>query len=114
MKTLADFKRKLKPGTKVHTTFHQAHAGRDGAGTLLFKDEDKGVREISIVQSNSFALKTMKTEAEGTQKMFDSWCQYPKAAEFKILDENTAVIFSPEFRRGMPEGLIPCLTYKFI
>ena len=114
MKNLAQFKSRLQLGTKLHTTFHQSHAGRDENGTIILKDEDKGIREVSIVQSNSFALKT--TKADG--KIVDSWCSYPKATECKILDENTIQVYTEDFRSG-PDGkrltdLIPCLTYKFV
>ena len=46
--TLADFKRAIKVGAKVHTMHH--------------KFGDMGVRTISIAQSNSFALATNRIE----------------------------------------------------
>ena len=51
MKNLADFKKKLRVGINLHCTFHQDCTGRDENGNLLYKDKDKGVREVSIVQS---------------------------------------------------------------
>lgn len=110
MKTIADFKKRLQVGTKVHTIYHQASAGRDEQGNLLLKNEDKGVREISIVQSNSFALKTTRTDG----KIVDSWSNYPKLKEVNFIDENTILIKSIDFRQKDDEVLIPCLTYKFI
>lgn len=110
MKTVADFKRRLIKGTLVHTTFHQASAGRDENGKLMLKDEDKGTREVSIVQSNSFAFKT--TKKDGT--VVDSWCNYPKATEIKIVDSDTITIYSEDFRQRDKVELIPCLTYMFI
>lgn len=109
MRTLADFKRRLAVGTKVHTTYHAAFAGRDEKGQVYYKDEDKGIREVSIVQSNSFAFKTPKSD--GT--FHDSWCAYPKAKEFKIVDENTVTIFEEDSRTD-EKKLIPILTYKFV
>jgi hypothetical protein len=90
MKNLADFKRRLKLGCKIETT----HARM---GSL-------GIREVSIVQSNSFALKTQR---DG--KAIDSWCEYPKAKDIEFLDENTAVIYWGEGERREQ-----ILTYKFI
>jgi len=110
MKSLSDFKKRLKVGVSIQTTFHTASDGRDEKGVLKFKDEDRGVREVSIVQTNSFALKTKKDGKET-----DSWCQYPKASECKILDENTIQILDRDFRvREGEKPLIPVLTYKFV
>ena len=113
MKTLTDFKKRLKKGVKIHTIYHQSCNGRDEAGNFLFKDEDKGTREVNIVQSNSFTLLT--PEKSDPNKLFDSWCYYPKASEIKIVDENTILILDQDFRvRGENAPLIPCLTYKFV
>jgi len=110
MKTIADFKRRLVIGAKVHTTFHQASAGRDENNNLLLKDEDKGVREVSIVQSNSFAFKTIKSDGTVT----NSWCDYPKVKEAIFINDNTIQILTPDFRVRNSEVLIPCLTYTFV
>ena len=110
MKTIADFKRRLKPGIKLHSTFHQFSIGRDENGKIILGDHDKGIREVSIVQSNSFALKTKNNEG----KEVDSWMSYPKSNECKFLDENTIQILTPDFRVRDKEVLIPCMTYKFI
>lgn len=110
MKTLADFKKKIAVGVKLHTIYHQASAGRDEKGVLLFKDEDKGTREISISQSTQFALKTKKTD--GT--FVDSWIKFPKATECVIIDENTIQILERDFRVHENAPLIPVLTYKFV
>jgi hypothetical protein len=111
MKTIADFKRKLTIGAKIHTTFHQAFAGRSESGEYLLKDEDKGIREVSIVQSNSFALKTIKTDGS----IVDSWCNYPKKDEAVFLSDNSIQILAPDFRiRNNESVLIPILTYTFV
>lgn len=91
MKTLADFKRRIQVGVELETI----HA----------KYGSMGVRPVSIVQSNSFAMKTKKTD--GTTS--DSWCDYPKAKNFEAVDENTANIYW-ETKNG--RELI--LTYKFV
>lgn len=129
--TIADFKRALTVGTKVATIYHCAFAGRDENKVVIFKDEDKGTREVSIVQSNSFALKTMKNEpvygtdnfgnrietGEVIVKEVDSWCQYPKSKDVKFYGNNTVTILEPDTRNGVKreEGkMIPVLTYTFI
>lgn len=92
MKTLADFKRRLKVGQKLHTF-----------NNLMGKD--MGIRELSIVQSNAFAFKTQKHD--GT--IVNSWCHYPKVKDFKVIDENTIQIWEEN------ENIrILVLTYKFI
>ena len=90
MQNLAQFKKRLQVGTKLETI----HAC---LGNL-------GVREISIVQSNSFALATNKPEG-----IVNSWCEYPKVKDFEIIDENTAAIYW-----GEGEKREKILTYKFI
>lgn len=80
----------MKVGQKVHTINH-----RFG---------DMGVREIGHVQSNSFAFNTVK---DGKTTL--SWCEYPKASNFQVEDENTATIFW-----GEGERMEAILTYKFV
>lgn len=104
MKTLADFKKRLKVGVKLHAVNHQGFGGRDEQGNIIYKDWDFGIREISIVQSNSFALKTNR---DG--KFIDSWCGYPKAKELIINNENSVTIL--EETNGKLE---PILTYTFV
>jgi len=124
MKTLAEFKRNLTVGRKLHTTFHLFFAGRDEQGNPIYKDQDKGEREISIVQTNSFALKTLKKEpvygrdeygnrietGEFVEKIVDSWCQYPKLKE-TVFNDNGSITILEEQRTGK---LIPVLTYTII
>lgn len=88
MKTLADFKRRIQTGVKIHTVWNNR-------GQLI----DRGVREIKTVQSNSFSI---LTEKEG--KQVESWVNYPKASEIQFEGE-TANIFQ--------DGKI-ILTYTFI
>lgn len=91
MKTLADFKRRLTVGTQLETI--NANYG------------NMGIRPVSIVQTNAFALKTTKKDGSTT----DSWCDFPKAKNFEAVDKNTANIYW-ETRNG--RELI--LTYKFV
>lgn len=86
MKTLADFKRRLKVGVLLETESRYGHLG---------------VRPISVVQSNAFALKTINKEG----KESDSWCQFPKASDFEIEDENTVLIL---------QNGNPVLRYTFV
>lgn len=106
MKTLSEFKKRLKIGTKLQAIHHLTFAGRDTEGKVIYKDSSLGIREISIVQSNSFALKTVRTTGETV----DSWCSYPKASECIFKDENTLTILE-EQRTGEK---IPVLTYTFM
>jgi len=109
MKTIADFKRKIVLGAKVHTIYHQQSNGRDENGKIILIDKELGEREISIVQTNSFALKTIKSDG----KVTDSWCNYPTKKEIKFIDDSTVQILSEDFRDPLKQ-LIPCLTYKFL
>lgn len=103
IKTVADFKRLLQLGVKVSCIFHMERAGRDEAGAVFYKDIDRGERECTIKQTNSFALKTWQ---ESKQEFVNSWCSYPKVSESKIVD-NKITIFE-ETREG---AKIPVLTY---
>ena len=90
MKNLSDFKKRLSIGTQLETI----HA----------KLGSFGVRKVSIVQSNSFALETIRED-----KTVNSWCEYPKASNIEIVNQNEVNIFWGE---GAKRELI--LTYKFI
>jgi hypothetical protein len=91
MRNLSDFKKRLQVGTKLETYNHNLKASF-------------GVRSISIVQTNSFALDTIRNG-----ETVKSWCEYPKASEFEIIDNNTALIYW-----GTGEKRQSILTYKFI
>lgn len=125
MKTLSDFKKRLKIGVELKATHHLSFAGRNPeTGEPIYTDKDMGTRAVSIVQTNSFALKTNKKEpvygrdefgnrietGEYTEKIVDSWCQYPKASEVVFKDENTITILEQQ-RDGK---MIPVLTYQFV
>lgn len=106
MKTLADFKKRLTVGTKLEAIHHFNLIGRESDGTPIYGNKDLGTREVSIVQSNSFALKTTRTD--GT--VVDSYCEYPKAKQVIFKDSDTITILE-EQRDGK---LLPVLTYKFV
>ena len=106
MKTIADFKRALQIGKKVHAINHMTFAGRDEKANAVYTDKDLGVREVSIVQSNSFAFKTVRATGE----VVNSWCNYPKSKEIVYNHEKSITIFE-EQRNGK---MIPILTYTFI
>lgn len=72
MKTLADFKRALKVGTKWEGFNH-------------YYQSSFGVRELSKVQSNSFAFKTVEGK--------DSWIDFPKSKDIKFKDDGTVEIY---------------------
>lgn len=90
MKTISDFKKRLSLGVKLDTE----HA----------KLGQLGVREIARVQTNAF---TLLTEKNG--EMVESWCYFPKASDFEVLDKDTALIY---WGSGVHKELI--LTYKFV
>jgi len=109
MKTLADFKKRIQKGVKLACIFHQASAGRDENGQIKLIDEDRGTREVNIVQTNSFTLLT--PQKPELIKLVDSWLSYPKASEIKIIDKDTILIYCQDFRGHEPK-LIPLCTYK--
>jgi hypothetical protein len=91
MKTLSDFKKRLQVGTKLETYNHNLKTSF-------------GTRTISIVQTNSFALDTLRNG-----EIVKSYCEYPKASDFEILDNNTALIYW-----GSGDKREPILTYTFL
>lgn len=110
MKTVADFKRRIKKDVKLHCVFHQAAQGRDENGRLILTDEDKGIRAVNIVQTNQFTLLTTKSNGD----IIDSWINFPKASQCKFIDDDTIMYLEPDFREQKKEVLIPLLTYKFV
>jgi len=112
MKTVADFKRALKVGTKVHGVYH-AGSKLDESGKVIrladglpeYTDTDLGDSEITIVQSTQFAIK--RVWGDGVTR--DSWCKFPKASECEI-KENSITIYEQNDRRGR----VPILTYTIL
>jgi len=111
MKTLADFKKRIQSGIKLHCIFHQASGGRDENGKIILIDEDRGTREIKTVMTTQFTLLTPKKEDPTI--LTESWLSYPKASEFKIVDQDTVTFYAQDFRERETK-LIPILTYKFV
>ncbi len=118
MKTISDLKRVIKPGVKLHCVYHQDFAGRDENGMYLLKDTDRGTREVNIVQSNSFTLLTPQKDKEGnlTDKLVDSWMNWPKSKEFKPLTDKSFMILSEDFRNDSPTKgqMLPLCTYTIV
>lgn len=106
MKNLADFKRALIIGTKVQTTFHLDFKGRNEDGTPIYGDKDRGIRPVSIVQSNSVAFEQVLTDG----KKQDQWLQWPKASDCEFTGDNTVVIYETS-REGKK---VKVLTYKIV
>ncbi len=119
--SLADFKRKLKIGQKIACiNYNYKYPKQQGDPLPEPILDTRPIREISIVQSNSFAIKTVQTD-----KTVDSWCDYPKASESKI-ENNRLTIYQKDLRQGkggcmmpgypeydcLPE--IPTLTYWLV
>ena len=91
MKTLADFKRRIQLGVNIDTKYPNGF--------------ELPTREVSIKQSNSFALKTEMNVGNSD----NSWMEYPKASMIEFPTENQATIFW-DTRNGREE----CLTYTFV
>jgi hypothetical protein len=107
MKTLADFKRRIKPGVIIHGIFHRNLIGRDENNKCVWGNDLLGERVVSVVQTNAFALKTIRKD--GT--IMHSWCTFPKASQLRIVDEDTVTIMEQDDRTKESYSI---LTYKFI
>lgn len=106
MKTLADFKRKIQKGVKLHTTYHKKIVGYNTIDNVsLYENADLGIAEVSQVKSTQFAIKRLRNG-----EYVDSWLTYPKASECKIIDDNTIEIYEVNSNNEMEL----CLTYKFV
>jgi len=103
---VAQFKKALKIGLNLNCIWHTKFAGRTPEGAPISEDEERPTREISRVQTNSFALKT--TKADGTT--VDSWCAYPKATECEFVD-NKCIIYEIDRLNGGIRRKV--LTYYF-
>lgn len=110
IKTVSDFKKALIVGVKLHCINHTNFSHYDGNGVAVYNDYDFGTREVSIVQSNSFALKTVRTDGN----IVDSWCSYPKASEVIINGDNSITILCEDCRIRDKKVMIPILTYTFV
>jgi len=110
-KTISEFKKKLEVGDYLNTIFHCVFNGRDEDGCIIYKSETKGIRKVSIKQTNSFALET--TKKDGT--ITDSWCDYPKAKDCIIVDNRLEIYEDyTEWRKHVKKkGKRIVLTYKF-
>ena len=84
-KTFAQLKRDSKLGTKIKMIKREVNGKEEGTIT-----EE---REISIVQSNAIAFKTLK--ADGT--VGNSWLYFPKASQIEYID-NTFIINDGYFK----------------
>ena len=85
MKNVAQFKKRLVVGQKLHCI----RFATSGKNQMTVPDTDLGIRPLSIVQSNSFALETTKENGEKT----NSWCEIPKASQCEFPNENTIIIY---------------------
>ncbi len=120
-KSVSEFKKVLAIGDRLHAVNHTKLVGYDDNKKPIYGDFDMGIREVSIKQSNSFALKTVRSDG----KVVDSWCSYPKASDCKI-ENNVLVIYEKDTRLfqggAMSEGnpdydnlpLMAVLTYTFV
>ena len=111
MKNLSQFKKAIKVGVKLHCIYHLGHTELRGEdGKPLFKDIDNGIREVSISQTNSFALKTKKIKEDSTEKWTDSWFQYPKASDCEFPGNNIVVVYEED----RDDNKFKVLTYQLV
>jgi hypothetical protein len=73
MESIADFKRKIQERPEIHTAIYFL---RD---VQYYLHQVHERRIVSIILSNSFALKTYLPTKE---EFVDSWCNWPKMYEF--------------------------------
>lgn len=87
MKTIADFKRRLTVGTKLKTIRYI----KKDEGWVEWMDDWIGleVREVSLIKSNCFAIKTFSKRRERWE---DSFLDYPTKKEFSVINDNTIAI----------------------
>lgn len=93
IRTIADFKRALKVGVKVGAIRFNNRYQKNEAGEFITEENPMPIREASIVQTNSFALKT--TNSDG--KVVDSWCGFPSKSEVHI-ENNIVTILEEDLR----------------
>jgi len=99
MRNLADFKRALTLGSRWDTIMHTGKfIGRDENNKPHYIPTILEDRPVSIVQSNSVAFKTTRTD--GTE--VDSWLQWPKAKDC-VFNDNEINVYQ--------DGVL-ILTYK--
>jgi hypothetical protein len=116
--TLAEFKRALQPGDKLHCINHTKVIGRDEQSKPVYGDFIYPIRECTKKQSNSFAFAT-----ETPEGIKNSWCDFPAASMCKI-EGNKLIIYEKDLRNvtgGMDNDnpdyknapLVPVITYWF-
>lgn len=85
MRTLADAKRRVKPGTRLETVSNTRFPGQAGI-----------IREVAKAQTKDFASRLIEgAEKVPSMKPGDLfWTTWPKAAGFTVVDDDT---FSIDF-----------------
>ena len=113
MKTVSDFKKALKVGTKLHTIYH-VESKRDEAGNVIrladglpaYTDKDMGIAPVTVVQTTQFAVERTKTDGSKA----NSWMQYPKASLSQV-NGNSITIFEEDYYH---RGRTAILTYTIV
>jgi len=93
IKTIADLKRAVKVGAKIGYIHYNNRSSKTPAGEFISEAIHNPIREISIVMSHAFAIRTQHTD--GT--LIDSWVIYPKGKDCKI-EGNKVTVFERDFR----------------
>jgi hypothetical protein len=110
IKNLAEFKRAIKVGTKIETTWHQWDGKKGENNYIEYADHTKQ-GEVSIVQSSQFAVKRQKSDGSYS----DSWMQFPKASECTFKDNSITISYETLINTETREKkIIPFITYKLI
>ncbi len=86
MKTIKDFKKRMQVGVFVKSS---RYIEQDGIYALQQVYER---REVSVVQTASFALKTFISSKEQYE---NSWCEWPTREEFIPIDDNSVAVQFP-------------------
>ena len=93
MKTLADLKRRMIPGITINCVH-------------LVSGWTPGPRTLAHVDTVKFGLKMPDTDRV-------SYCDWPKAKDLEIVDDNTFIVHAPWYIDG-EEKLVPLLKYTII
>lgn len=98
---LSQFKKALVLGSKWHMVYHLDFDHRNPDGSIVFRDKDNGVRDVSIVQTNAVAFR----RPDGK----DSWLHFGKASEWRFENEKAIHLTPRDNSANSP--LIDTLTY---
>jgi hypothetical protein len=109
----AQFKQIIQVGMTIHSVYHMMNGTKGEEGKPVFEDGEPQIREVSIKQTNAFALKTWQFSKK---KWVDSWFHYPKATDCEIKDNKIMFYTTTSYyteQNQKKELRIPMITYYF-